>query len=95
MPQAVADPHAEQRNGACQKRTVSVSETLARLGRQHLAWLGQRDRVVHVVFEPQAQRDMPTLPEFGGGAGEERLPEVFGQRYVEHAAHAQGDVHRS
>ena len=93
MPNAVADPHAYQRDGACQQRPIAHPELLAGSRREPFAWPGKRDGIIHVILEPGAKRDVPSFPEFRSGSREERLAEVFGQAHVEDASDADCDVH--
>ena len=77
MPKSVEEPHSKERDRTCEQRTEVISEFFPRFGCQLLEGLGHREWEENVVFEKCTQRDVPSFPELGDRAGEERTLEVF------------------
>ena len=95
VPETVAEPHAKERDGARQQRTVVVAEAFAGGGSELFQRLERDDRVEYIVLEPGAERDVPALPEFRDRLGEKRLSEVFRHCDAKDLRRAGDGVHRA
>ena len=99
VPQAVAQPHAEEGHGPRQQRAIVGAQPLSAPGSELLHGLCHGDGVEHIVLKPRAQGDVPPPPELCNVAGEEGPAEVFRQGHPEdlpaahHQAHGAGKVH--
>ena len=92
VPDAVAQPHGQQRYDGLDHRPHMAAELLTGLFTHVLDPLGQRQRIEDVILEPGAQRNVPPAPKFRGGTGEKGLTEVFRQTHAEHFRRTDGHV---
>ena len=99
VPQAVAQPHAEQGDGSGYQGAEVVAHHLPGPGGQLFHGLCHGQGIEHIVLKPGAQGDVPALPELRNALGEEWPPEVLRQGDAEdlagahHQVHGSGEVH--